>query len=134
VTCRCPRCGRGRLFAGYLSLRSRCEVCDLDFGFADPADGPAFFVMSGVAIGVMALWAWWAVSARPSIAVQMLVVSLAMTGACLALLRPVKAWMVAEQYVHKAGEGGWQSLGAHGDGGFVRDRRASSAGRQNIRD
>ncbi len=42
---RCPRCGEGHLFSGFLSLRPSCEVCDLDYSFADPADGPAFFVI-----------------------------------------------------------------------------------------
>ena len=132
VTCRCPRCGRGRSFAGYLKIADRCEVCGLDFGFADPADGPAFFVMSGVAIIVMALWAWWAVTARPPVWLQLCVVPVALVGGCLALLRPVKAWLVAEQYAHKAGEGVWVSLGAHGEGDFVADRRAASEGRENI--
>ena len=43
--CRCPRCGKGKLFAGFLTLRPRCEVCGLDYGFADAGDGPAVFVM-----------------------------------------------------------------------------------------
>ena len=42
---RCPRCGKGKLFAGFLALAPRCEHCGLDFSFADSADGPAFFVM-----------------------------------------------------------------------------------------
>ena len=41
----CPRCGHGQLFEGFLSLRPKCEICDLDYSFADPADGPAFFVI-----------------------------------------------------------------------------------------
>jgi hypothetical protein len=56
----------------------------------------------------------------------MAVVFPAMIGGCLACLRPVKAWLVAEQYVHKAGEGQWASLGKHGEGGFVFDRRKAS--------
>src|SRR6476659_778458 len=40
---RCPRCGKGLLFRGFLALRPRCERCGLDFSFADAADGPAFF-------------------------------------------------------------------------------------------
>ena len=35
-------------------------------------------------------------------------------GGCLAVLRPVKAWLVAEQYVHKASEATWDALGTHG--------------------
>ena len=27
LACRCPRCGKGRLFKGFLDLRPRCEVC-----------------------------------------------------------------------------------------------------------
>ena len=42
---RCPRCGEGRLFHGFLSLRPTCERCGLDYGFADAGDGPAVFVI-----------------------------------------------------------------------------------------
>ena len=33
-----PRCGKGKLFAGFLTLQPRCEVCGLDYGFADSGD------------------------------------------------------------------------------------------------
>ena len=42
---RCPACGKGRLFSGYLTLAPQCEVCGLDFSFADAGDGPAVFVI-----------------------------------------------------------------------------------------
>ncbi|GBE42141.1 hypothetical protein BMS3Bbin10_00198 [bacterium BMS3Bbin10] len=42
---RCPRCGRGRLFSGYLTIAPRCRVCKLNFGFADSGDGPAVFIV-----------------------------------------------------------------------------------------
>ena len=35
-------------------------------------------------------------------------------GTALAVLRPVKAWLVAEQYVHKASEARFDSFGKHG--------------------
>ena len=41
---RCPRCGEGHMFRGFLTIRDHCEVCGLDYSFADPADGPAVFV------------------------------------------------------------------------------------------
>ena len=44
-SCACPRCGEGRLFRGFLTLRSRCEVCGLDYRFADSGDGPAVFII-----------------------------------------------------------------------------------------
>lgn len=126
LRCRCPRCGEGRLFRGFLMLDKQCEACGLDYGFAEPADGPAFFVMTGVGIVVIAVWAWLTVVYDPPIWLQLATVFPALIGGCLATLRPVKAWMVAEQYVHKAEEGRWQSTGIHGEGGFTLDRRKAS--------
>jgi uncharacterized protein (DUF983 family) len=114
LRCRCPRCGEGHLFEGFLKLSDRCEACGLDFGFAEPADGPAFFVMSGVGILVIAAWAIWAATVQPPIWAQFLVVMPALLAGCLGALRPVKAWLVAEQYVHKAAEAQWLSTGTHG--------------------
>jgi uncharacterized protein (DUF983 family) len=128
LRCRCPRCGEGKLFAGFLTLAKRCDRCGLDFSFADPADGPAFFVMSGVGILVVGVWAWAVVVFQPPIWLQFATVFPALIGGCLAALRPMKAWLVAEQYIHKAGEGEWASLGRHGEGGFVYDRRKASGG------
>ncbi len=126
LRCRCPRCGEGKLFSGFLKLAPACDRCGLDYGFADPADGPAFFVMSGVGVVVTAAWGYWAVAAQPAIWLQLVVGMAAMLGGCLLFLRPVKAWLVAEQYVHKAEEGRWASVGKHGEGGFTLDRRKAS--------
>lgn len=41
---RCGVCGEGKLFHGYLKLKSKCDHCQQDFTVADTADGPAFFV------------------------------------------------------------------------------------------
>lgn len=106
LMCRCPRCGRGALFGGFLKLADHCEICGLDYGFADPADGPAFFVMTGVGVFVIGVWAWWVVAFQPPVWLQFATVFPALLGGCLATLRPVKAWLVAEQYLHKASEGG----------------------------
>ena len=45
LACRCPRCGAGRLYDGFLALRERCEICGLDFAAADTGDGPAVFLI-----------------------------------------------------------------------------------------
>lgn len=54
----CPRCGKGKLFAGWLKLAPKCKVCGLDYSFADPADGPAFFAQWAGCIPavIFALW------------------------------------------------------------------------------
>lgn len=126
LRCRCPRCGEGRLYRGFLTIAERCDACGISFDFADPADGPAFFVMSGVGILVMGVWAWWAFTFQPPVWAQLAAVFPALIGGCLGTLRPVKAWLVAEQYVHKAEEGRFASVGVHGEGGFTSDRRGAS--------
>jgi uncharacterized protein (DUF983 family) len=42
---RCPACGHGKMFSGYLTLAPRCKMCGLDYSFADSGDGPAVFVI-----------------------------------------------------------------------------------------
>ncbi len=100
----CPRCGRGRLFSGYLKLAPRCSACGLDFSFADPADGPAFFVMSIVSFPAVAFAGWLEVSFSPPVWVHMLTSLPLLVIGCLALLRPLKGWIVCAQYIHKAAE------------------------------
>jgi uncharacterized protein (DUF983 family) len=102
---RCPRCGDGHLFAGFLTLRPRCEVCGLDFAFADSGDGPAFFVMSIVGIVVVALALWVEFAYEPPIWLHLVLWSGLAIALSLALVRPAKGLMVALQYHHKAEEG-----------------------------
>ena len=45
LACRCPRCGKGKMFSGFLGLKPRCEACGLDYSFIDAGDGPAVFVI-----------------------------------------------------------------------------------------
>ncbi len=113
---RCPRCGEGPLLRGFIKMRESCPKCGLDYSFADPADGPAFFVMTGVGFLIMGLFAWAEVALSPPIWVHFVITLPAFVIGCLLTLRPVKAWLVAEQYVHKAEEARFESVGKHGEG------------------
>ena len=115
LACRCPRCGKGPLYKGYLSLRESCPECGLDYGFADPADGPAFFVMSGAGLIGMIFMMAFEFTVHPPIWVHAVVTLPLLVALCLGCLRPFKAWLVAEQYVHKAAEPTFESVGKHGD-------------------
>jgi uncharacterized protein (DUF983 family) len=105
LMCRCPRCGRGKLFAGFLSLAPRCAVCDLDFAFADSGDGPAVFVIFLVSPLVIALAVIFEALVHPAPYVHLIVWLPVTVILCLALLRPFKATMVALQFTHQAREG-----------------------------
>jgi uncharacterized protein (DUF983 family) len=102
---RCPRCGKGHIFAGFLRLAPRCDVCDLDLSFADPADGPAFFVMSIVAVPVTVFAIWLELSHEPPFWVHLLTTFPLLLASSMLLLRPFKGWLVCSQYINKAAEG-----------------------------
>tara|TARA_Y100000052_G_scaffold21389_1_gene21579 strand:+ start:52696 stop:53055 length:360 start_codon:yes stop_codon:yes gene_type:complete len=42
---RCPACGEGKLFAGYLKLVSECDRCGEAFNHDQAADGPAWLTV-----------------------------------------------------------------------------------------
>src|ERR1700686_4538528 len=102
---RCPACGQGRLFRGFLGVLPACENCGLDYGFADAGDGPAVFViLVGGAIVVFAALIT-EVAYQPPYwlhAVLWLPLVLIVT---LAPLRPIKGLLIALQYHQKAAEG-----------------------------
>lgn len=102
---RCPRCQQGHLFSGYLTLAPSCEVCGLDYSFADPADGPAFFAMSIAAVPALAFAVWLQMTFDTPVWVHLFTTLPVTLLACLALLRPLKGWLVCSQFFHKAEEG-----------------------------
>ncbi|WP_426232268.1 DUF983 domain-containing protein [Pararhizobium sp. DWP3-4] len=101
----CPRCQRGLLFVGLLKLAPRCDACGLDYSFADPADGPAFFAMTIVAVPALAFALWFQFAYEPRLRMHVFVtVPLTLMGSLL-LLRPLKGWLVCSQYFYKAEQG-----------------------------
>lgn len=105
LTARCPRCGRGALFKGFLELAPACGTCKLDYGFADAGDGPAVFVIliAGALIvgGALITEATYA----PPFWVHALIWLPLTLLVSIGLLRPLKATLVALQFKHKAAEG-----------------------------
>jgi uncharacterized protein (DUF983 family) len=101
----CPRCGKGTLFDGYLTVAERCESCGLSFDFADAGDGAAWFVMllSGAAAVAAALFVefrW-----QPSYWVHAVIALAFAVLLPLLLLRPVKGILLCPQYRTEAKEG-----------------------------
>ncbi|MCJ8157137.1 DUF983 domain-containing protein [Sphingomonas sp. LaA6.9] len=101
---RCPRCGEGRMFASYLKLRENCDVCGLDYGFADPADGPAFFVLCFTCVPAVVFALLLEVYLSPPAWVHLLTSLPLILIFCLLPLRPLKGWLVASQFFFKARE------------------------------
>jgi len=105
LSCACPRCGKGKLFQGFLTLRPRCEACGLDFGFADSGDGPAVFIMLGAGFIVVGAALITEVLYRPPFWVHAALWLPLILVVTLGPLRPMKGLLIALQYHHKAAEG-----------------------------
>ena len=102
---RCPRCGVGRLFDGFLKLRSGCDHCGLSYGFADPADGPAFFVLCFACIPAVTIALLIEVKFSPPFWVHLVTSLPFLLATCIPPLRPLKGWLICSQYFFRAREG-----------------------------
>src|SRR3954470_10753222 len=102
---RCPSCGQGRLFRGFLTMWPRCESCGLDYGFADAGDGPAIFVilLAGFVVVFAALVT--EVIFRPPYWVHAVLWLPLILIVTLWPLRAIKGLLIDLQYHHKAQEG-----------------------------
>jgi uncharacterized protein (DUF983 family) len=104
VAGRCPNCGEGHLFEGFLKVAPSCEACGYDLRAADSGDGPAVFVIliGGFIVAFAALFVEVAYS--PPVWVHLLLWLPATLIVCLLLLRPFKGAMLAAQFMNKASE------------------------------
>ena len=100
----CPRCGAHTLFASWIGFASRCRSCGLDFQSFNVGDGPAafliFFVGTITVVGALVLDGalsppWW-------VHLVWIPVAAALT---VGGLRLSKAWLLAQEYRHRASEG-----------------------------
>ena len=105
LACRCPRCGQGRLFRGLVDLRPRCEVCGLDYAFADAGDGPAVFIIFLAGLIVVGCALVVEILYHPPIWLHAVLWGPLILITTIAPLRPMKGLMIALQYHHKAAEG-----------------------------
>lgn len=105
LACRCPACGEGKLFQGFLLLKPACDRCGQDYSTFDSGDGPAVFIILAAGFIVVFAALITEVIYQPPFwlhAILWLPLILIVT---LLPLRSTKALMIALQYRHKAAEG-----------------------------
>jgi uncharacterized protein (DUF983 family) len=116
-TCRCPRCGEGRLFGRFLKVAPECSSCGLEYHHHRADDFPPYIVMFvvghllgyGIYVAEMkyeGLPLWLHAVLWPGLALVL----------CIGLLQPVKGAVVGLQY----------ALGMHGFGQAARTAVAPS--------
>src|ERR1700726_1391449 len=101
LMCRCPRCGKGKLFAGFLTLAPKCERCGLDYSFADAGDGPAVFVILFAGFVVVGAALGTGVRYQPPFWVHAALWLPLILLRTLAPLRWMKGVLIPLQYHHK---------------------------------
>ena len=101
---RCPNCGEGYLFEGFLKVAPLCEACGFDLASADSGDGPAVFVIliAGliVAFGSLITMVVW----RTPVWLDLLIWMPMTLVIVFILLRPMKGLMLAAQFKNKASQ------------------------------
>jgi uncharacterized protein (DUF983 family) len=100
----CPRCGAHTLFDGWVRFAPSCRGCGLDFDAFNVGDGPAAFlifivgtitVVSALVVDGVFSPPWW---------VHLVWIPVA-TALTILGLRLSKAWLLAQEYKHRAREG-----------------------------
>ncbi len=109
LSCKCPRCGRGALFDGFLTVAPNCSQCGLDLTKSDSGDGPAVFLILILGAIFVPLALWVETAFGPPLWLHAILWTVAILGSALALLRPMKGVLIAYQYHLKASESGSQS-------------------------
>ena len=106
VKCKCPRCGQGRLFNGFIKVEDECAHCGQELYHHRADDLPAYlniFLVGHIVVGLLListkyeLFAMWPTTIGGSVLALIL---------SLALMRPIKAMVVGMQW----------ALGMHGFG------------------
>lgn len=101
----CPRCGQGKLFEGFLTVRPACASCDLDYRFADSGDGPVVFVILIVGFIVVGAALWMEVNVNPPLWLHFLLWIPLAIAFSLGLTRMLKGILINLQYRNNARPG-----------------------------
>ena len=94
LLCRCPACGRGRIFTGYLRVTPECGVCHAPLGLARADDAPPYFTIFLVGHVIVLGMLMLEQSYSPPLWVHAMIWLPLAVILCLTLLRPIKGGTV----------------------------------------
>src|SRR5690606_33886005 len=100
--CRCPRCGDGTLYDGFLNVRGRCDVCGLDMAAHDSGDGPAVLLIFLLGFLFVPAALLFESAVEPPYWLHLVIWPPVILWVTIGLLRPIKALFVAQQYRHRS--------------------------------
>jgi uncharacterized protein (DUF983 family) len=86
-------------------LREECAVCGLDLRPYDTGDGAAAFVILILGAAVVGLAIGVEIGYEPPLWAHATIWPVVTLGGAIALMRPLKAFLVAQSHRHRAGLG-----------------------------
>ena len=101
IRCRCPRCGQGKLYDGFLKVADCCGVCGLTLAHEDAGDGPAVFIILIYGFVMAGLATWVELNYEPPLWLHALIFGPLIVIGSILLLRPFKGVMIALQYKYR---------------------------------
>jgi uncharacterized protein (DUF983 family) len=101
IRCRCPRCGQGKLYDGFLKVADRCGVCGLKLDHEDAGDGPAVFIILIYGLVMAGLATWVELTYEPPFWLHAVIFGPLIVVGSILLLRPFKGVMIALQFKHR---------------------------------
>ena len=102
--CRCPNCGKGPLFDGYLTVTEACSTCGENLSAHEQGDGPAVFVIMILGFLVVGLAVFVEFHFHPPIWVHWIIWPPFILVAAMGMLRPLKGLMVGTHFHHRREE------------------------------
>lgn len=95
---KCPNCGRGKLFAGFLAVAARCGECGEELHHHRADDAPAYLTILVVGHLMLPFVLGVEEAFAPAVWVHLLLWGTLIPAACLAFLRPIKGAIVGLQW------------------------------------
>ena len=95
---RCPRCGKGSLFTGTMTIVSSCPACHLSLKAQDSGDGPMFFALVIVGFLSVGFATFVELKYSPPLWVHAVLWIPFTFIACILCMRFFKGWLIAMQY------------------------------------
>lgn len=99
--CRCPNCGKGRMFRAFLKVADRCAACGEDLHHHRADDAPAYFVILIVGHVVVPMSLAVETAFAPSYWIHLALWLPLTLALAIGMLQPVKGAIVAWQWAHR---------------------------------
>jgi uncharacterized protein (DUF983 family) len=107
LACKCPKCGQGELYKpGFLNLtlNETCASCGFALSKNDSADGPAVFLIFILGFLLVPIALFIDHTFTPPLWVHAILWSCVTLGLTLGLLKPLKSYVIALQFKHRASD------------------------------